>query len=298
MFITPRRIVAGFLTVTIAAATVGIMTQPAPGTTELDFASQIQDVPVSPVVMRIGVVSDIIDSTSITVKISGSDVLVQASYLFPQYRPILGDRVVVIRQDAQWIVLGTMSGPINTVLTNPSFEEGPLGGIPPGWSIEVVSSGGGVPTFTKVVGDGPPLSGSFVADFGTDATVAGLSEAYVYSDPQPAAPGQRWTAAYYITWANVDQSTSGTSGNRFAVIYCEIQFLDDTNTVLQTSTISITPGQGIINDLQYVVPGVGTPWAFAPIGTTQVRLRLDGIFDMDANSFTSFFIDYMVLRQG
>lgn len=273
------------------------MTQPAPGSTELNFASEIQNVPTSPTVMRIGVVTEIVDSDNIVVKISGSNVLVRASFLFPAYRPLLGDRVSVLKQDAQWFVLGTISGPINSAIANPSFEEGNVGDIPPGWTTQVLASAGGVPTFTTVLADGIGVSGLHDADLGTDSTVAGISDIYVFSSSVPASPGQRWTGAYFITFANIDQQAgTGLSGGRFAVIYLTVEFLDSSNAVISAQDISVFGTNANISSPVYVTPTVGTPYAVAPVDTVAVRMRLEGIFDMTANSFTSFFLDYMILR--
>ena len=134
-----------------------LMTQPTVNDLNLDLPAATQGVPESPVVMRIGVVADIVEADNITVRISGSPVLVRASYLFPSYEPLLGDRVVVYRQDGQWFVLGTMSGPINSAAPNASFEEGTLGGgIPPtSWSVTVISSVAGTPGMEKSI---PPIA--------------------------------------------------------------------------------------------------------------------------------------------
>lgn len=116
-----------------------LVTQPTVNDLNLDLPAATQGVPESPVVMRIGVVTDIVEADNITVQISGSPVLVTASYLWPQYQPVPGDRVVVYRQDSQWFVVGTMSGPNNTALLNPGFELGNVGSAPTNWTV-----GGGV----------------------------------------------------------------------------------------------------------------------------------------------------------
>lgn len=252
----------------------------------------------SSAVMRTGVVVDIVDADNITVKISGSNVLVRAFYLFPQYGPVLGDIVLVSKQDAQWAVLGTLSGPINTALSNPSFETGALGATPPNWSINVLASAGGVPTFTKVNTVEEPISGSFSADFGTDSTVAGLSQADVFSDSIPAGETDRWTAAYFIALASIDQNaTTGISGGRFSVLELYIQFLDSGGALVSETLISTFGTNANVPFPVYKRPSVGTTYATAPPNTASVRMKIRGTFDMSANSFTSFFLDYMVLRK-
>src|SRR4030095_10699561 len=140
--------------------------------------------------------------------------------------------------DAQWLVLGTMSGPINSVLVNPSFEEGVIGATPPGWSITVLASGGGVPTFTTVSAIEEPIAGFNVADFGTDSIAAGFSEAEVYSTTFPAMEDQKWTGAYYLALASSDEGVGGISGGRFSVLEFYIQFLDSGGGVLADNLIS------------------------------------------------------------
>lgn len=291
------------MTLKIAAATAvalllgGSVTQPTPNNLDLDLPAAVQGVVESPALIRIGVVDAIVESDNITVKISGSPVLVTASYLFPQYQPLLGDRVYVIKQDAQWFVLGTMAGPINTQLANASFEEGVIGALPTGWTINVIASGGGVPTFTKVTAIANPLAGQFYADFGTDSVAAGLSQADVFSPTVPAEASQSWTSAFFVSASLIDQQNGGlNTGSGNSNITMNIQFLDGGGAVLSDTYMGgITangPGRTV-----YIRPDADVPPAVAPVGTVEVRLRINGIFQMSANAFSSFFIDYMILRQ-
>lgn len=255
----------------------------------------------SPTILRTGVVTAITEADNITVKVSGSNVLVRASYLFPQYGPVLGDNVVIAKQDAQWAVLGTLSGPINSLAENPGFEEGTLGALPTNWTLSVVASAGGVPTLTKVDSSTiDPLSGLYSADFGTDSTVAGLSRADIFSSAETAEPDQFWTGAYTIVGANIDQiAATGISGGRFSVLEMSIQFLDAGGAVLSDTLIStfgtnanVPPSAPI-----YVRPPTASQSAEAPDNTVSARLKIRGSFDMSANSFTSFFLDNMILRR-
>ena len=283
-------------TVTLLALAVS-MTTPTFNAGDLDLPAAIHDVPESPTILRTGVVSEIAESNNITVKISGSNVLVTAAYLFPQYGPVLGDIVVVAKQDAQWFVLGGQSGPLNTLAANPSFENGVVGSTPTDWSITTVLSAGGVPTFTKVSTVEVPISGVFVADFGTDSVVAGLSRSDVFSDVTAASEDQRWTGAYYIALASIDQNaTTGISGGRFSVLEFYIQFLDAGSGLISESLISTFGTNANVPSPVYVRPSVGTQFAQAPAGTAYARIKIRGSFDMSANSFTSFFLDYMILR--
>lgn len=72
----------------------------------------------------------------VTVRISGSDVLVRAN-LLNSYQPTLGDYVTILRQGGSWLVLGASTAmPQDNVVFNPSFELDGLStgiGAPTGW---------------------------------------------------------------------------------------------------------------------------------------------------------------------
>lgn len=275
------------------------MTQPTPNDLELNLPNAVQGVEESPVIMRVGTVVDIVESDNITVAISGSPVLVTASYLFPQYLPILGDRVVVLHQNAQWFVQGTMSGPINSVVPNASFEDGVVGALPTNWTLTITSSAAGVPTFTKVPSVQDGMTGNYMADFGVDSNAGGgLSEAEALSTPVPAIPGSRWTAAYYLTKAYIDNnSVTFASGGQVSFLDLYIQFLDGGGALVSETMVNTISLNTDSPARLYRRPGTTTPFVTAPVGTVQVRLRLSADFFMTPLSFTSFFVDYMILRQ-
>jgi hypothetical protein len=251
----------------------------------------------SPCVMRIGVVTQIIEGSQITVKISGSDVLVDCSYLFFQYFPLLGDRVIILKQDSQWACLGQLSGAIgsNTPLPNSSFEDGAIATIPTGWTINVISSVAGVPSFLVASPSSVNISGMQIADFGVDSVVAGQSIADVFSPIVPASPDTAWTAAYYLTRIFVDSIPPD-----FSDLEMWIQFLDPGSTVISEymvnafsiSADSLAPVYRRIN-LNDFPAGKVT----APAGTVAARIRFRGTFNLPATSFVSFFIDNVILRQ-
>lgn len=255
------------------------------------LSTSVVDTTVDPTVTRIGVVTAVVESDNITVAISGSGVLIQAAYLFPQYLPLLGDRVVVQRQGAAWFVLGTLSGPINTTLLNPSFEEGIVGALPDFWTIQVISSVAGVPTLT--IATGGQVSGARSADFGTDSVGAGTSEAYALSTPVAAAAGSRWTAALYF-------KAFAPGMPNFSSLELYIQFLDGAQALI--SETLVTFADVAVDQLTAVYLRLSTTLipagaVVAPAGTGFVRLKVRGIFRLPAASFVSFFLDYMILRQ-
>lgn len=251
----------------------------------------------SPCVMRIGVVVEINEGTQITVRISGSDVLVNCSYQFPVYFPLLGDRVVVLKQDSQWFCVSQMSGPLdsNNPLFNASFELGAIGALPDGWTVTVTASGAGTPTLTVDATSSIKVTGTKVADFGTVSVLAGISTAEAYSTPLGAVPQSRWTAAYFLAAAEV-----GSSPPRFSQLDLHIQFLDAGLVVI---------GDEMVNGLNTFSSIIGPAYrrldlalyptgaAVAPIGTVYVRIAFKARFELPATSFSSFFIDNVILRQ-
>ena len=277
--------------------TLGAMlTQPTANDLNLDLPMAMQGVEESPLVCRIGVVTNIVEADNITVRISGSNVLVQASYLFPAYQPLLGDRVYVTRQDSQWFVLGTMSGPINSAILNPSFEEGVIDATPTNWTLSVVSSAGGVPVFTqRPSGD---IAGRRIARFSVVSAAAGTSIADVFSSRAAARPGQRWVHAFYMTYTyvNINNLFVVQSGNTTLETF--IQFLDIDGTLLaETSTGFLYLGSNVIQEVYNRTLTVGGDFfVTAPPETAYARLRLRGTFPMNANSATDIGLDYMVLR--
>lgn len=251
----------------------------------------------SPAVIRIGTVAIVESADVITVRISGSDVLVPASYLFPSYEPLLGDFVMVVKQDAQWFVMGTMSGPINSGIENPTFEEGLTGVIPPDWTLTVTASGAGTPTFTTEENVLSSLSGRNSALFETQngGAGAGNSTADVYSSRLPALANSRWTAAYYLMASFMTGSTN------LIILRMYVQFLDNaSNLISETLVNSLFLTKGYIGAPFYrrlSLTLIPSGYVEAPVGTVFVRLRLNGDFTLQGFEFGNFYIDYVVLRE-
>lgn len=257
----------------------------------------VADSQESSCVMRIGVVTQVVEGTQITVKISGSEVLVNCSYLFFQYFPLLGDRVIILKQDSQWFCLGQMSGIIgsNTPLPNSSFESGAIGAIPDDWTISVVSTGAGTPDFLIASPASVNISGSQLVDFGTDSVGAGQSIADVFSTAIPAAADTAWTGAYYLT--RVFMSSIPPD---FSDLEMWIQFLDAGGTLItefRINRMSLFGGTlaPVYRRIDLTLFPAGS--VVAPAGTASVRIRFRGIFNLPAASFVSFFMDNIILRQ-
>lgn len=249
----------------------------------------------SPAIMRTGVVTSITESDNIVVKVSGSNVLVQASYLFPQYLPVLGDIVAITKQDAQWLVLGTMSGAINSSALNPSFEEGTTGSVPANWTINSVSGAGGSITFQKQTGSylGQPIAGNFVGavDF-TSNGAAAASQSNINSDLIDASDGEIWTGGLWIAGGIM---SSGT----LSLQTLFLEFYDNGGGLLSSNIIAQYTLGDITIPRTYLRPQAASAGLVAPIGTGAVRLRLNVQFVMPTPSggtISTVFYDYAILR--
>ena len=269
-------------------------TQPTVNDLNLDLPAATQGVPESPVVMRIGVVVNLVEADNITVRISGSPALVQASYLFPQYEPLLGDRVVVYRQDSQWFVVGTMSGPNNTALLNPGFELGTVGSAPTSWTVGGGSVAAGVPTLTKQPANNP-VDGNFVAEAHLPITGTGTSFLSLTSARVPVNAGEIWTGGFF--WRS-----EASFGNYISVLW-GVGWYSSTGALVgfdffgDFSTNSIT--QWILQRPDTI--GLLSPSYTAPAGAVSASLELSITFSVPAVTpviIDSYFrMDRMILRR-
>ena len=262
-----------------------------------ELPGAIASAPDSPMLARVGVVTEIVESDNITVKISGSDVLVQASYLWPQYEPLLGDRVYVAKQDAQWFVLGTMAGPLNSILNNPSFELGNVGATPTDWTVSVISSAAGVPTFRKELAQA--ISGRYVATARLASGAAGFSTIDVFSTAVNSGSATRWGVGYFLPFAILDINASLRSQGGFSDIETFIQFQDGTGTLISEVSAIYTPLYASFIKPVYVrtftIAG-GDTAVVAPAGTAKVRTRTRIRMNVQANSVTEIGFDAFMLR--
>lgn len=291
-----KKIIAAFIALAILGTN---MTMPNPLQQDAPLAGQISVQGESPVVARIGEVTAIAESDTITVRISGSDVLITASYLFPAYEPVLGDYVYVTKQDSQWFILGTMSGPIISAIPNPSFELGTTGTTPDSWTTTVIASPAGVPTFTKEI-SARPIAGAFQGMIrNQSAGVAGTSILDIFSTPVAAVEGQRWTMSFFLAYAiiNVNGALVSQSGNTQVQVF--IQFLDASLALIsEESAYVLYLGSNVITPTYIRTVAASTQAAYAPAPnlTSFVRLRIRATLTMNANSATEIYLDQMVLR--
>lgn len=283
-----------------AALALGVlMTAPNINQAGLDLPAAIAEVPESSSISRIGQVTDIVTSDNITVQISGSNVLVQASYLFPQYQPLIGDYVLVIKQDAQWAVMGTLSGPLNTVAANPSFENGTIAATPDDWFPTVVSSVAGVPTFTKQ--EATTISGRAVGVYrNSSAGVAGQSSMDILSQFTDAGPGERWALGTYLIYAAPDLNASLEAQGGFLDIQSFLRFYDVDNVLISEASVNYTPIYAGFST-PFFLPNSNVPgfdaYVTSPPNTASVRIRYRIRSTMHVNSATELGIDVVLLRR-
>jgi hypothetical protein len=268
-----------------------------PDSVDQTLPGQIVQQESSDFVSRIGRVVDVVEATNITVAISGSPTLVTASYLFPAYEPLIGDLVYVTKQDAQWFVHGTMSGPLNTLIPNPSFELGTVAALPTDWTISSVSTTAGTLTFTK-----QPLtaiSGSFIGVIrNSSAGTPGTSSSDIFSTNMPAADGQRWGVGYFVSYAVPDVNASLESQGGFMDISTFIQFRDSGGVLLAETLANYTPIYSSVLAPYYArtFTPTGAVSITAPPNTETARLRIRVTMTMHVNSASEIGLDAMLAR--
>jgi hypothetical protein len=176
------------------------MTYPISAPSVPDLPGAIKDSTPNGAAMRIGKVTRY-DAGYITVAISDSDVLVDASYLFGAYQPVLGDNVAVIKQGNQWRALGVVSAnPDDNPVTNYSFEASDTGSMPSDWTLyHDPSSAEAAAVSCEFAPDA--IDGPKALRIQLDSSVVGTissSTDYVSSSPIQVSPGQGWTACAMI----------------------------------------------------------------------------------------------------
>lgn len=154
-------------------------------------------------VMRVGKVTSF-DSGYISVAISGTTVLVRASYLISGYLPATGDHVLVSKQGSQWVVLGEISAnPKENAVANHSFEEGVSATpnnwsshIPAGQSVNILSVGRANVWDWPIDGE---FAGAISIGLINDASASATGTAYLISDPFSVSEGQLWNFSGWAT---------------------------------------------------------------------------------------------------
>lgn len=236
------------------------------------IAGSVADSRESPTVMRIGVVAQITEATNITVRISGSEVLVTAAFQFPQYAPVLGDRVVVLKQDSQWFCIGLMSGDINSLAPNADFEAGALNVPPPNWTFTVTSSGAGTPVIDTNPGG---VDGIKCASVELSATAVSSSSAQMRSDFVTATPDMTWTTSMFVRG---DYSNDARGQIQISTSF---EWFDAAQVLLSTSIAGSAQIDHTSNNFELIrafpisqLLALGLPPPTSPPGTSFVRLLI------------------------
>ena len=268
-----------------------------PDSLEQTLPGQITQTEGSDFVARIGRVVSITEATNITVEISGSPTLVTASYLFPAYQPLIGDLVYVTKQDAQWFVLGTMSGPLNTLVANPSFEIGTINTTPTSWSISSVSTTAGTLIFIKQILTA--VSGDFIGIIrNSSAGVAGTSSSDIFSTPTAASVGQRWAVGFFVTYAVPDINVALVPQGGFMDLSTFIQFLNADGVLISEELANYTPIYSAVLAPYYARTFTTGNQVFvlAPPDTAFARIRMRVTMTMHVNSASEIGLDAVLLR--
>ncbi|HET9866604.1 MAG TPA: hypothetical protein VFQ06_04880 [Nitrospira sp.] len=250
--------------------------------------------------MRIGRVISY-DAGSITIAISGSGVLTNASYLIGQYEPALGDNVVIERQGNQWVALGTLSAnPPDNRVVNPSFEDGTLTAIPDFWTLyhdpaSTESANVGVSALPA----GWQIDGPRAVEFFLDSSPPGTSIDYLSSDAVPVSLGQRWAASAYV----VGNSLSGppcVRGQASLLLTWYADGADVYPTVVQQDVVAVANIAPTLPWIYLRNSSGGTNGVPVPEGVSHVRVTLLNSVEhvsCATNLSLSTYWDRIILRQ-
>lgn len=295
---TPYKITTGrYLAASVLSLLIIGATMTMPESLIKTLPGQITQAQEDSALSRTGIVTSVIEANNIIVRVSGSDALVSASYLFPAYEPLLGDIVYIVKQDSQWFVTGTMSGTINSLVANPSFEQGTAGTTPDFWTTQVVASVAGVPTFRKEFASA--ISGTAIGIFrNSSAGVAGTSSINIFSTTTPGQPGTSWALGYFLTYAVPDVNAALVPQGGFMDVQGFIQFLDGGGALISEASANYTPIYSSFISPVYLrtFTLTGQTSVTAPGGTESVRIRIRVNMTMHVNSASEIGIDQVYLR--
>lgn len=241
-----------------------------------DLASTVRATTPDAAVLRIGRVTAYA-AGQITVNISDSDVLVDATYIFGAYQPVLGDNVAVLKQGNQWLALGIPSAnPDDNPIQNYSFEAGDLDVMAPQWTLYHDPASSDTAS-VDVARARPPIDGPQCLRIGLGAISAGLISSsidYISSEPFPVTPGDFWSAQAWL----MGSSSSGAPWVR-GTGSCFFSFYDNPgntypNTAaadagISAANIPTTPPWILIRSESGAAKGVEIP-----AGITHARVTL------------------------
>lgn len=208
--------------------------------------------------LRTGVVSSA-TANQIIVNVGGSSI--PASWVAPfgvtnPVPPVLGDLVVVVRQDASWTVLGRVAGAGSNKVVNPSFEISTANDFPDGWFVHDITGGSSV---SVVEFPGAPDGFNIV----TVTTDSASASHYLYSSPIAVATGEQWALSAYV---GGDGASLTADAALFALWFANPTNLYPTTSAADTSvaTLSNVPQSPPFQTLSGVVT--------VPAATTHMRV--------------------------
>jgi hypothetical protein len=176
--------------------------------------------------------------------------------------PVVGDQVILGRQDSTWIVIGRQGGVGGNQVANFSFEQdGAITSTPTSWNRAVIA-GTGLPA---VLATGFAPDGTY--ELGVTATGGVAQDTYIYSNPINVAPGQVWAlsalaSAVYPFGAAVT-ATAGVYG---------LWFANDTNLYPTTSAADTLAASATVGPAPVHSGVSGT--VTVPAATTFMRVGL------------------------
>lgn len=155
--------------------------------------------------MRTGIVAGQVDPFGATVDVGGT--MMRAAYV-RQSPPVAGDTVVVMRQAATWLIVGTTSASGANSVQNPSFEElDPVSSDPVNWTLYNITNTSSL----DAVPSPEAIEGVNVLEVVPTDALTGTS--YVYSAPIGVVPGDVWQLSAYANgfYPSTDAVTSDAS---------------------------------------------------------------------------------------
>lgn len=238
--------------------------------------------------IRMGVVARVMpQAQSLLVRISNAEVATPAAWL-TSYEPMIGDVVAVTRQDAGWVVLGSLGtalDPGTNLVANYTFDSGAIGALPPQW--QLVTSAGSP---TLVSADYPRadvIDGSRVAKLTSPGAATITTE--VVSDPIPITSARQWVVGGSVrTLTDFAMSTA-----------CSVQVYAAWYTSVNLAGFISQVGSGA-----YAVTR-GMPWTLiqvqdageavvSPVNASWMRVKF--AFSWAAAAGDSVYIDRVIVR--
>lgn len=192
-----------------------------------------------------------------------AETLIQAAYV-RQSEPVVGDTVVVSRQGASWLVIGTTSVSGGNAVQNPSFELTDPGDLPTGWTLYNITN-----TSTAISVSYPERAtdGSRLLEVAPDGVFTGQS--FVYSQPISVVEAQVWELSAHVNgWYQNSAFADSADPGLYALWFDSVTDLYPTTISADTAVDTATN----IPDADF--PMVLRGNATVPVNATFMRVGL------------------------